>query len=110
MGLMKTFKKLCTPAMIYLVISLFALIILTIQNVENTTKLCIGKYSCIVPNVTFVLLLNLVYILFWTFVLSLICGAGYKIISWILVLLPFIAAFLVVFLFGTEDEYLGDDM
>ncbi len=110
MGLMKTFKKLCTPAMIYLVISLFALIIVTMQNFDNTTKLCVGKYSCIVPNVTLVLLFNLLYILFWTWILSLICNAGYKIISWILVLLPFIVAFVYVFLFGVDDEYLGNDM
>ena len=34
----------------------------------------------------------------------------HKIISWILVLLPFIVAFVYVFLFGIDDEYLGNDM
>lgn len=106
---MKTLKKLCTPAMIYLVISLIALILVTMQNINNTNKLCVGKYSCIVPNVTLVLLLNLVYILFWTWVLSLICNAGYKIISWILVLMPFILVFLLV-LFGMDEEYLEENM
>ena len=31
-----------------------------------------------------------VYIIFWTFILNAICKAGYKSISWFLVLLPFL--------------------
>lgn len=106
---MKTLKKLCTPAMIYLVISLIALILITMQNINNTNKLCVGNYSCIVPNVTLVLFLNLVYILFWTWILSLICNAGYKFISWILLLMPFILVFLLI-LFGMEPEYLEENV
>jgi hypothetical protein len=41
-------------------------------------------------------LVHLVYLVFWTWVLNLICKAGYKWISWVLVLAPFVLAFFIV--------------
>ena len=38
----KDFKNLCSPAFIYLFISVIAFIILAIQNFGNTTKFCLG--------------------------------------------------------------------
>ena len=82
--------KLCTPASIYFVISLIGLILMGVGNLENNDKLCIGNYSCYVGNNTIIFVLNAIYILFWTFVLDLMCKSGYSSLSWFVLLLPFI--------------------
>lgn len=87
-------KKLCTPSMIYFVISAIALALLGIQNLNgNDNTLCIGTYKCSIASKTMVLALNAIYILFWTFVLDLFCKAGYKELSWFIVLIPIILIF-----------------
>ena len=85
--------KLCTPASIYFVISLVGLILLGVGNLEDNERLCIGNYSCNVGNNTLIFVLNAIYILFWTFVLDLMCKSGYSNISWFVLLLPFILVF-----------------
>jgi len=87
-------RKMCTPATIYFIISLIGLILLGISNLETTDRLCIGDYSCYVGNNTVVFVLNAIYILFWTFVLDLMCKNGYGSLSWFILLLPFILTFL----------------
>lgn len=87
-------KKLCTPSMIYFVISAIALALLGIQNLNgNDNTLCIGTYKCSIASKTMVLALNAIYILFWTFVLDLFCKAGYKELSWFIVLIPIVLIF-----------------
>ena len=87
-------RKMCTPATIYFVISLVALILLGISNLNSSDRLCIGDYSCYVGNNTMVFVLNAIYILFWTFILDLMCKGGYSSLSWFILLLPFILTFL----------------
>lgn len=99
MNLVKSVKSLCMPASLYLGLSVLALLLLLVQNMSNKHTLCVANYSCPVANVTFVLLMQLLYVLFWTWILNLICKSGYKWVSWVLVLFPFVAAFLFV-LFG----------
>ena len=41
-------------------------------------------------------LFKAIYILFWTFVLNAVCKAGYKEVSWFLVLLPIILMFVIL--------------
>ena len=86
--------KMCTPATIYFIISLIGLILLGVGNLGNNDRLCIGKYTCNVGNNTIIFVLNAVYILFWTFVLDLMCKNGYGSLSWFVLLLPFILAFM----------------
>ncbi len=98
MNLVKTYNSLCSPAALYLVLSLFAFFILIFQNINNRHTLCIGNYSCPVSNVSLIFVLDLILIIFWTWVLNLICKSGWSIISWTLVLFPFILTFLLVIL------------
>tara|TARA_B110000483_G_C18207044_1_gene548392 strand:+ start:948 stop:1268 length:321 start_codon:yes stop_codon:yes gene_type:complete len=86
----KDFKNLCTPAYLYLVISVVAMITMMFQNAGNTNTYCVGDYECPVPNTGLVFFSKGVYILFWTFILNAMCKAGYKNFSWFLVLIPFI--------------------
>ena len=99
--------KLCTPATIYFVISLICLILIGIGNLGNNDKLCIGSYWCNVENNTTVFILNAIYILFWTFILDLMCKAGYSTLSWFVLLLPFILIFLFLFMNMTNDTEEG---
>ena len=90
MNLGKTIKDLCTPAYVYLVISVISIILLLIQNKGNTDVYCVGSLECDVPSTPLVFVVNIVYTVFWVFVLNAICKTGYTRISWFLVLLPFI--------------------
>jgi hypothetical protein len=88
-------RNMCTPATIYFVISLIGLILIGVNNLDNSDKVCIGNYNCYVGNNTTIFILNAIYILFWTFILDLMCKAGYSSLSWFVLLLPFIILFII---------------
>ena len=90
MKLVKKIQKLCTPAYVYLVISVFGMVFMMFQNAGNTDTYCVGDFECNVPNTAAVFLGKAVFIAFWTFVLNALCDAGYKKVSWFIVLIPFI--------------------
>ena len=92
----KGLKNLCAPALFYLVISLITVVIMAFQNYGNQDVYCLGYYSCDVSSVYIVFLLKLVYIIFWTWILNLICGAGAPAISWLLVLFPILLFFILI--------------
>mgnify|MGYP006081313041 CR=1 FL=1 len=87
-------KKLCSPSMVYFVISAIALALVGLQNLNgDDNTLCLGLYKCSIVSKTMVLALNVLYILFWTFTLDLFCKAGYNELSWFIVLIPIILVF-----------------
>ena len=92
----KTLKELCTPAMIYFVISMVSLVMVLLQNLGNQHSYNVGSFSCRVPNTTLVFIVKLIYILFWTWVLNLICKDGHSEISWLLILIPWILLFVII--------------
>ena len=92
----KTLKELCTPAMIYFVISITSLIMVLFQNLGNSNSYNIGSFSCRVPNTALVFVAELIYVLFWTYVLNLICKDGHTSLSWLLVLLPWMLLFVMI--------------
>ena len=92
------FKNLCTPSYVYLVISSIFLIVASVQNYGNVNTYCLGDYSCEVTSTTLIFLIKVLYILFWTWELNLICNAGATGIAWFLVLLPFILMFILIIL------------
>ena len=92
----KTVKELCTPAMLYFIISVVALAMVLLQNLGNQNSYNVGSFSCRVPSTALVFIIKLIYILFWTWVLNLICKDGHTSISWLLVLLPWILLFVMM--------------
>lgn len=92
-------RNLCTPAYIYLVISLIALFIILYQNQYNSKTYCMGNYSCEVSSVGLIFVVKLIYILLWTWILNLICMAGSPIFSWILLIFPFVLMFIFIIMF-----------
>ena len=89
-------RNLCTPAFIYLIISMLLLVVMYIQNRNNVDVYCLGAYECDVTNLTAIFLVKFVYILFWTWILNLICSSGFTSISWLLLLMPIILSFLLI--------------
>lgn len=95
MNISKIIRKLCTPARFYLGISIFMILLITVQNLfnNNSNELCIGSYKSDISefaNITVLLLFKILYIIFWTWLLNILCKNGLKSVSWFLVLLPFI--------------------
>jgi len=98
-SLLTRIQNLCTPAYVYLVISIIILVTMAFQNMGSNTEYCAGNYSCTVSNTAIVFLIKLLFVIFWTWVLHLICKAGAPIISWLLVLFPIVLMFLFIILF-----------
>ena len=93
---MKIIKKLCTPAYVYLVISVISIVVLMFQNCGNVDVYALGYYECSVPNTALIFLIKFLYVAFWTFILDSICKAGHQKFSWFLVLFPFILFFVLL--------------
>lgn len=89
-------NKLCAPAMIYFTISMVVYAILLIQNIGSEDIYCAGCFQCNVFSKLVIFIVKLVYILFWTWVLNLICKDGHPIISWLLVLFPLLLFFVLI--------------
>ncbi len=89
-------RSLCTPALVYFMISMLGLVIIVFQNIGNSNSYNLGSFTCAVPNTTVVFIVKVLYVLFWTWVLNLICKDGYTNISWLLVLFPFILMFVIM--------------
>jgi hypothetical protein len=89
-------RNLCTPSYVYLIISIIALLVMLFQNIGNANLYCLGSYSCVVTSTMLIFIIKVVYVLFWTWILNLICRAGAPGIAWFLVLLPFILMFILL--------------
>ena len=93
------FKNLCAPAMFYLVISFISLAVIAFFNFGNENVYCVGYYSCPVSSIYLIFLVKIIYVIFWTWILNLICRSGLPIISWLLVLLPLLIFFTLIGVF-----------
>ena len=89
-------RNLCTPSYVYLVISSIALVVMIYQNMGNVDKYCLGSYTCNVSNTALIFVIKAVYILFWTWILNLMCNANASGIAWFLLLLPIIIMFILL--------------
>jgi hypothetical protein len=69
-------SDLCTPAFIYFVISFIYLVITSFKNFNIITTI-----------------VTLFFILLWSWLLNVLCRNGYSIISWLIIVLPFLLLF-----------------
>jgi len=99
MAFPKSISSLCMPAMVYFILSILAILIVLVQNLGNTNTYQFGSYSCRVTNTAFVFIIKLIYVVFWTYILNLICKDGYPELSWILLFLPFFVFLLLIIFF-----------
>lgn len=94
---LKIFNSLCTPAQLYLSLSMLSILGLLMQNVSMPQKYTVGRYSVPIEhhNILF-FVFKIIYVLIWTYLLDNICKRGLGSISWILVLLPLIMMFVLI--------------
>lgn len=90
------FKELCSPSKFYFLVSILFLISSAIQNIGYSTKYHLGHYSCVVSSTILLFSFKLAYILFWTWILNLVCKDGHKTIAWLLVLFPVLLMFVLL--------------
>ena len=95
----RTLQGLCTPAYIYFVVSAIAFIICAFCNWKNRNKYVVGTLELPVTDNVMIFVAKAVYIVFWTWILNLMCKDGHSSIAWMLILFPFIL-FAVVFATG----------
>ena len=74
------FNKLCTPARLYFAFSVLSCILMLFNRMPLLA-----------------VFIKLIFAFLWAFMLGWLCKKGYKSISWLLVLLPFIVMFLDFF-------------
>ena len=94
--ILNDFKHLCKPAMAYLAISVVALVAIAYQNMGLNNMYCMGSFSCYVPSTAAVIFSEAMYVLFWTWILQLMCRTGYASISWFLVVFPLVLFFVLI--------------
>ena len=78
--MMNDFNHLCAPAKLYFVLVIISIII--------------GLFSGFQ---VLAIVMKLIFAFIWTIVLNWLCKKGWKVLSWILVLLPFILIVLAYF-------------
>ena len=89
-------RNLCTPSYVYLVISSIALLVMIYQNFGNVNTYCLGNYICSVSNTALIFIIKAIYILFWTWILNLMCKSNATNIAWLVLLLPVIIMFILI--------------
>ncbi len=82
-------KKLCTPALVYFMLSITSMMLLVIFTLTNK-KLRSKRFM-----IMNVLLIHFVTVLFWSFILNLICKYVDIRVSWFLVLFPYVMSALL---------------
>ena len=90
-------RKICQPAEFYLAVSLLMLFVMAIQNYFSDFY-CIGPFSCD-TNVLFMFIMKFIYIIFWTWLINIICKSGFTNIAWFLVLIPYILLLVILLFF-----------
>lgn len=88
--------NLCAPSRVYLVVSLALLATMYYQNRNNVNVFCLGSYECNISNVNTIFIIKLLYVLFWTWILNLICESGSPKIAWFILLVPILLFFIVL--------------
>lgn len=99
MAFPKSMKQLCMPAMVYFVVSILSILFVLVQNLGNTNRYQIGRLSCRVTNTALLFIVKIIYVLFWTYILNLICKDGYPGLSWAIIFLPFILLISIIIFF-----------
>ena len=94
--ILSDFRHLCKPAMVYLAISAVALVMIAYQNMGLNNMYCMGDFSCYVFSTTAVIFSEALYVLFWTWILHLMCRTGYSSISWFMVVFPLVLFFVLI--------------
>ncbi len=88
----------CTPARIYLGISVATLFLIIIQNLMNPNdkELCIGVYKCTMSHKIYLLVFQTLYMIFWTWFLNFLCRKKLVKLAWFILILPFLLSAVLI--------------
>lgn len=101
-GIVNKVQSLCTPAFIFFIISIISLFVMIFDNLENTHSFCFGNVSCNVSNTSMVFIVEIVFLVFWTWLLNFICSRGYSGLAWFILLFPYILLLMVILFIASE--------
>ena len=101
-GVVSKVQSLCTPALVFFVISVVSLFVMIFDNLENTHTYCVGNVSCNVANTSMIFIFEILFLVFWTWLLNFICSRGYPGVAWFILLFPYILLFMVVLIVASE--------
>ena len=101
-GVVSKVQSLCTPALVFFVISVVSLFVMIFDNLENTRTYCVGNVSCNVANTSMIFIFEIMFLVFWTWLLNFICSRGYPGVAWFILLFPYILLFMVVLMVASE--------
>jgi len=97
MNTLKLFNSLCTPAQLYLGLSVLSILSMAFQNIGDPNSYCCGLIKANTPiNNIFYFAVKILYVAGWTYLLNILCKKGYSKLSWLLVLLPLIGMFIII--------------
>ena len=105
---MSIYQELCTPAKIYITLAIIYAIIAYFSMNEFSSFIQTNQ-SRMHPSLNSLnfsvnhskgafTLINVLFTLFWTWVLNWLCSVGYTKVSWFLVLFPYVFMFIAVVL------------
>ena len=96
MAALKYFNSLCTPAQLYLGLSVLSILSMCFQNTNPNIYAC-GLWSAKTPVHNLVYFaFKIIYIIGWTYLLNVLCKKGYNKLSLLLVMLPLVAMFVLI--------------
>jgi hypothetical protein len=88
----------CTPLYIYLVLAVISLIATVRTHLQNPKMVSVES-----------IIMSIIYMVFWTGVIYLLCSTCHENIAWIILLLPLIIMLLIIFLiFGAIGAFIED--
>jgi hypothetical protein len=95
---MNAVMNLCAPSKIYFFVAIILLFLSFVSDARNkdNDKVCLGKLKC--KNKPMYYLLNVLFILFWTWVLNKLCNMGWVKLSWFLLIFPFLMLVILFFM------------
>lgn len=103
---MSLYQELCTPAKLYITLAIIYAITayFSINEFSNFMQTNQSKMHPYLNSLNFsvnqskraITLGNVLFTLFWTWILNRICSAGYTKVSWFLVLFPYLCLFIFI--------------
>lgn len=80
---------LCIPSLVYLIISFIFISLIYYQNRYFPNVYCVGN-GCQTENLISIYTLKILFVIFWAWILNILCAAGFSVVSWLVIWIPFI--------------------
>jgi hypothetical protein len=93
--------NLCPQSKLYLIFSIIMFLTMVFQNSGNVDIYCLGKLNCDAPNLYMIYMIKILYTVFWTVILQMLCTANQPIIAWALLFYP-----ILLYLIMTLDLFI----